>query len=538
MKTIIYILDRKKIKAIMLISLLSLQMHAQSFFGYNVLDTNNVSARILNGGDIFWDLAGNSAFEVPKGSGKHTIFAAGLWVGGIDGNGNLKVAVQTYRQNGSDFWPGPIDTNYAPGTFNPAWDTAYKVNKSTVQYHLQHYNDPGYVIPSSIATWPANGYPGTAPVLAPFIDLNGNQIYEPASGEAPYILGDQACYAVFNDSHIPGTLPSGDPLGIEVHAMFYEFVAQQDSVLNNTVLVNYKIGNRSSFTYDSLFVGLFNDFDLGFYNDDYSGTDVGRDMIYCYNGDSVDDFPDGYGPNPPVQGLVFLSHPLANSVSYISDNILPNGNPYGINDSYNYLTGTWRDGVPISFGGNGYTPGNPDLTHFMYPGTTEPNHPGQDWTELIAGNLPSDKRTVGSVGPFTLAAGSYLSIDAAWVYARDTVNPWPNGSITALQNGVDQLRQLYNSGALSITNWTQRNQERLVVYPNPVSSDNTTINLFLPSSEKYHVIIVDLLSKKVFDKNLSGNNLYHLTDVSLARGSYIVQAISKDKMLTSKLIVK
>ena len=74
------------------------------------LDINNVRCPIWINGDMWWDLTGTALYEVPFGSGKHSLFAGAIWIGGKDGAGNLKVAAQTYRQSGSDFWPGPIDT--------------------------------------------------------------------------------------------------------------------------------------------------------------------------------------------------------------------------------------------------------------------------------------------------------------------------------------------------------------------------------------------------------------------------------------------
>ena len=63
---------------------------------------------------MWWDLVGNAEYEVPKGSGKNSLFAGAIWIGGKDAAGNLKVAAQTYRQSGSDFWPGPVDTRMLP----------------------------------------------------------------------------------------------------------------------------------------------------------------------------------------------------------------------------------------------------------------------------------------------------------------------------------------------------------------------------------------------------------------------------------------
>lgn len=74
------------------------------------LNINNVRARILGGGDMWWDL-NDAQYEVPKGSNKHAMFAGALWLGGIDDADQLKLAAMTYRQDGVDYWPGPLDDN-------------------------------------------------------------------------------------------------------------------------------------------------------------------------------------------------------------------------------------------------------------------------------------------------------------------------------------------------------------------------------------------------------------------------------------------
>jgi hypothetical protein len=69
------------------------------------LDVNNVRARLMNGGDMWWDIpTGSAAYEVPKGSNKNALFAGSIWIGGKDASGSLKVAAQTYRQSGNDYW--------------------------------------------------------------------------------------------------------------------------------------------------------------------------------------------------------------------------------------------------------------------------------------------------------------------------------------------------------------------------------------------------------------------------------------------------
>src|SRR2546423_15087744 len=63
------------------------------------LDINNVRAKILNGGDMWWDIFGTTAarYYVPKPAitsnttttGPSSEFASSVWIGGYDAGGNL-----------------------------------------------------------------------------------------------------------------------------------------------------------------------------------------------------------------------------------------------------------------------------------------------------------------------------------------------------------------------------------------------------------------------------------------------------------------
>src|SRR5574344_2083145 len=70
----------------------------------NQLDINNVRAYIETGGTMWFKET--AQYEVPKGSGKTSMFAAALWIGGLDVNEQLKIAAVRFRQVGDDFWPG------------------------------------------------------------------------------------------------------------------------------------------------------------------------------------------------------------------------------------------------------------------------------------------------------------------------------------------------------------------------------------------------------------------------------------------------
>ena len=58
------------------------------------LQINNVRARIFSGGDMWWDQnesAGTAQYEIPKGTGKTSLFAGSVWIGGYDATGNLRL---------------------------------------------------------------------------------------------------------------------------------------------------------------------------------------------------------------------------------------------------------------------------------------------------------------------------------------------------------------------------------------------------------------------------------------------------------------
>ncbi len=141
---------------------------------FKTLDVNNVKAGIANRGDMHWDAGGqgNAMYEVPKGSGKHSNFASALWIGGLDNGGQLHGAAQTYRHNGSDFWPGPLDTINATidTATSLAYDKIWKVSYTDINNFITAFNSGSVVATPDMLTWPAHGSGNNSRNLAPFVD--------------------------------------------------------------------------------------------------------------------------------------------------------------------------------------------------------------------------------------------------------------------------------------------------------------------------------------------------------------------------------
>ena len=294
------------------------------------LDVNNVRALILGGGDMWWDL-NDAQYEIPKGSFKNSLFAGALWIGGIDDGGQLKVAAMTYRQGGNDFWPGPLDVNTATITAQECskFNNHFKLNRSQVdEFKARHIEaqDPSYNIPDEILEWPASGNSesvasGYLQYLAPFHDANGDGIYDPendfdypdynltGTNDNAKLFGDQTLWWVFNDKGNIHTESEAEPIGLEIHAQAFGFVAENE--VNDMTFYNYKIINRGTQPLNDTYFGQWVDPDLGNYTDDYVGCDVGLGLGFCYNGDAEDDGAKGYGFNPPAVGVDFFQGPRA-----------------------------------------------------------------------------------------------------------------------------------------------------------------------------------------------------------------------------------
>ncbi|MCX6291327.1 MAG: hypothetical protein NT126_06135 [Bacteroidetes bacterium] len=302
------------------------------------LDVNNIRCPIYINGDMWWDLVGNAQYEVPKDSKKYSLFAGALWIGGRDVGGNLKVAAQTYRQSGSDFWPGPVDTIAGVATITAdvcsKYDRHWRLTREEVNaFALSNTGGATPITPSKdVKEWPGNGDQavGQARFLAPFHDEHGDGIYDVADGDYPgynlnsdptvpdsmnpnkeYLLGDQTIWWVFNDVGNVHKETGGASIGLEIQAQAFAFATNDE--INNMTFYKYKIINRSALSVNQTYFGAWVDPDLGNYLDDYVGCDVKRGFGYCYNGDAYDDGITGYGFNPPAIGYDFFQGPKADA---------------------------------------------------------------------------------------------------------------------------------------------------------------------------------------------------------------------------------
>ena len=358
-----------------------------------------------------------------------TLFASSIWLSASD----EACAVSRFFNNGSDFIPGPLRLD---GTTDLAtarrYSRVWHVTREMIDYHIAHCGEAGYTVPDDIMTWPGNGPDGYADQLAPYYDADGNGHYWAPAGDYPIIRGDECVYSIFNDL-IEHSESNGNSMGVEVHCMTYAFDEPQDSVLWNSVFQHYDIYNRSQSDYDSVYLGMFTDFDIGYAWDDYIGCHVQYDMYYGYNGTVTDN---SFPYTPPAQGTLILSADgqpgMTSFLAY--DNVINGvmGEPVTASDYRNYLQGRMKNGNTPWSGPNGEYP-------FMYPAGSDPAFGYVD--EMSEGNAPGDRRGVGGSGPYSLASGASQSFDVAFLTAWTDVPDCVGCSRSVLVGQAPDLRR-------------------------------------------------------------------------------------------------
>ena len=436
------------------------------------LNINNVRARIMNGGDMWWDLVGTARYIIPKvetGSGQpevSSLFAGAIWIGGYDPSGNLKIAAATYRQNGNDYFPGPLDALGATDAATCSeWDKHFNVYGADIDAFILQTAGGLPLSPSSInpdiLNWPGRGNPyntltvGGNKDYAPFADVDGDGKYDPTNGDFPIIGGqcqkytyaDQMIWWVYNDNGNIHTESSSAPIDLEVHALAFAYKTNDE--VNDMTFYKYTLNNKASSDLTQTFMGVWVDPDLGCYTDDFIGCSVPEGLGVVYNSDANDEpCPVGYGTQPPILGIDYFQGPkdqngnelgMSSFLYYVND-FSVRGNPEIATHYYGYMSGFWKDGTPFTDGGNAY--GGTTATKYVFPSSPAD---ASGWSMCHPGTTPADMRFIQSSGPFILKPGATNDIIMGVVWVRPPVGTYPCPKFDLLLKADKKAQALFDN---------------------------------------------------------------------------------------------
>lgn len=443
---------------------------AVSFFGSTqvvydyTLGLNNADALITDGGVFFNDeAAGSPGFAIPSGSQLNTIFSMAFWYGGVDANGQLKLSAQQY-ENLADQFKGPLTLSGEIDASTQLIYSLYAVTQDEISFHLANYLNPGYVPLSNVVNWPAHGDVSINQdyYLAPFVDVDGDGNYNAMAGDYPCIRGDQAVFLIMNDKgnvHASG----GDPLGIEMHYMFYEY-DESFGDLANTIFVYGKVINRGTQTIQDFKTSVFMDGDIGYSGDDYFGSDSTRNLMYFYNGDNFDESAAGtagYQMAPPAAGIVSLTHDFE-SMGFVEDAAVTASGYWNAMNAMTNNSVTWAH------------PGSFTPIKFMYP--DDPSDPSQPYSEVAQGNPPGDRKGIATINFGTLTPSAVFEFDFAVLYNQEFVDNVDNA--VGIKTVADNVQAFFDATVLndcigSVVAINELTPVEFSIFPNPSNGEFT-----------------------------------------------------------------
>ena len=436
------------------------------------MNINNISTIIKNDGISDINIGEDaSGLIFPKGSGKTAVYTSGfLWAGKVNdpGEQDPHVGGTVYR---TGLQPGWIDASGNVITEDPRVRIyrvrpdafpGLTVNDVDVSVEAQ---DQGGIDESVVLTqyqldwqeWPAD-------LGAPFFDGNGDGVYssDPSSGDIPGVPGaDQTIWYVTNDQEAARTtfMYGTQPMGIEMQATFWAYA--QTGALGNMFFRRYLIINKTDVlptsptdptplnrTFDSMYVSMWSDPDVGDAGDDFAGCDTALSMTFAYNGQAVDP---QYNPlPPPAVGFDFFQGPLVDGVAGqdLNKNGVDDAEDFGI--FKNQQVGPGKINLPMTAAFY-YINEDPTLTDPVQGSYTEGavrwyrfmqgriGLTGQPFVDPITGLpspftltgdpvagtgwvdglqfAPGDRRIGAASGPFTMAPGDTQEVVVAEIVA-------------------------------------------------------------------------------------------------------------------------
>jgi hypothetical protein len=482
--------------------LLTAVANAQTVF-YQTLETSEFEVMVTADGRLFHTGGNDSLCESPAGG---TFFReAGFWISAISQKGIHKAA--HHHRISHDYGYGPLDTLFGFTADNQAvWNRVWKLTREDIRNHQEQYQLGEYVAPFDLKTWPVHLEGDYPQYNAPFVDYDQNGIYEPDSGDYPFVPGDQMIYCIYNDATGEGNSVDGFSLNTEIRAKYWVEKDQPNALFFELVFYN----RHSEIDYDSTVIGVYADAVLG-RTETYGETDIHQHAVYAYHdGAEMDEFDRGV----PAAGLVIQAEDLHYSV-ILDGRSNHRKLPLTAREFRNTLMGIWTNGEKMTLGDSGVGGGTP--VEFAFGGSTHSqNDSWRDQDEFDAGR----RYLIGSVEKGTWERGSYKRLNGAIVMTSS--------------GGLFEARKLVNDLKRSASVTHKKKVTTVKTWPNPSSG-----KVHLQSSEvgNSYVNVYTTLGELVYSNSFLENHDIPC-NVFTRSGIYIIEVETPEEIVTIKQTIQ
>ncbi|MCH8545641.1 MAG: T9SS type A sorting domain-containing protein [Cryomorphaceae bacterium] len=513
------------------------------------LDLNNFEWPVPPHGAIGKNRFG---FDDVKIDNKPAIYTITPWISGHINNQPFTNS-PTYGQYDRPFASGPI-TDVHDRRFIEKYDRVWKVSRGEIEQHKQSFADSNYTMPEDIATWPGNGdhTKGEAFNLAPFVDVNGNGIYEPEQGDYPDILGHQAVYTIFSNKRqnmmIGGSREGPWEQKVEFHLMMYAFDSAEIPALHHSVFLNYRVFNRGDDDLDDATFTLFTDWGMSNPTTSACGSDSTENLFFGYN---INNFDAEFGSSPVAVAGSLLNQPLDGHMYFMRSDYsnINMTDPRYINEAVRYINYRWKNestlirqtpsGPNSDDNGTGYLATNTDSTSTKWAFNSPDNwyFPPSDM---------HDTRSLANTKVGTIKPGEHRCLEFAFTHGYDPTDnsgDWQN-ALTRARSHMSAAKSVYdnlNSGCMGavLSNETF-NDHRITykTYPNPLSAGQT---MFIETNDRINGIEMIATSGQQLQVGFKSTGSGYVIDIpkETASGIYLLRIHTAHKgLVIEKVLVQ
>jgi hypothetical protein len=506
------------------------------------LDGNNIDAFFQNTGIFNQNTTSGhtSGFIWPKGSGKTAVFTSGLCIGARV-NGQIAQTTASYK---GEYAPGRMIDSTA---FSNGYFKFYKISRGD-----NENTNPDY------ALWFL-----MVPFGAPYIDVNNNHQFDNGIDSIGIRNASQVIFICMTDgfasSHSPGEGFGGgvtNPL-LKSQVAWTSWCYDKGS-LKDIQFMKWSIINKSTATWNSTYLSIASDVDLGDAGDDYIGCDTTLKLGYCYNADNIDGngLQNTYGVAPPAYGMIFHKSPrgftsfnrfIGTGASPPPCEADPNGEPHGAylmmkgykKDSSKIMNPTFTPPIPTKFSYSGDPETNTGWT--MYKGYI--SNCGGDTGTIYPVCAPFDYRSIMSSGAenFTVNPNDTVTLIVSQLMARGTSNL---NSVTKLKEYALTAWEVYNGGfSVGIQNISTEIPSAYSLsqnYPNPFNP-NTNVKFSIVNAGEVKLVVYDVMGREVqtlVNESLQAGTYEATFDGSMLNsGVYFYKLIANGQSETKKMLM-
>lgn len=484
-------------------------------------------------------LNGNDGVQTP------VIFQGGLWMGGLNETGDLKISARAYTDF-EDYSAGPLDDGTGGISDDDCinWDQFFQVSAEDINQVIADYEDDGIIneaIPENVLFYPGIGstafqdkYGFALPDenmggLASFVDRDNDGKYDATKGDYPAARGTESVFWVSNDRNSD----NDDYVGMEF--LVTSSVNTDEVELAFSSQMKVKAIYHGNESLKDFYFGIWMDADLGCITNDMVGCLPDSNLIFYYGTEQIT-CQEGNPFNEGTQPLLLMKYDMnggdkmASFISYNRQNI--SNEPFGTTDPqnslsvYNGLRGRWRDGESLTYGGEGYNIGSTDVRKFQY-NHADNAEPGP-WKACEDGQLIRDKRTLVSFGPYNVEPGQIFNLKfSAHLIENSDLGCPSESEILEVCDRIESVITDTKPIIYPTNNFT--------ISPNPFSH---VVSVGSGAQSFDQIFIYDLNGKMIYTTRTTETKSLEFDTSRFIEGVYTIQFMHQNSLLGTQKMVK